>query len=53
MKNNSQKNPTLARRNVLKLVPFAAGALIATLLGGCTSTHNTARRTSRRTSRRN
>jgi len=59
MKNDdtdSLQDPTIDRRKVFQYLPFAAGALVAMVLGGCAHhapvTHGGARRTARRTSRR-
>jgi len=43
---------SMARRQMIKALPFAAVGGVLMLLSSCTPTHNTARRTSRRTSRR-
>jgi hypothetical protein len=43
---------SMARRRMIKALPFVAAGGLMMLLSSCTPTHNTARRTSRRTSRR-
>ncbi|MFK5924349.1 MAG: hypothetical protein QM496_19410 [Verrucomicrobiota bacterium] len=49
---SNEENHSIARRRVIKSLPFLAVGGLMALLSSCTPTHNTARRTSRRTSRR-
>jgi len=51
-KNETKDNHSIARRRMIKALPFLAIGGVITLLSSCSPVHNTARRTGRRTGRR-
>jgi len=50
--NKTEENPSIARRRMIKALPFLAVGGAMALLSSCTPVNNTARRTGRRTGRR-
>jgi len=48
----AEEDHSIARRRMIKALPFVAAGGVMMLLASCTPTRNTVRRTGRRTSRR-